>query len=123
MINPYFFVIITIRESGDYMQCINCGKNLDDNYKYCNKCGKYQPLAKSDFKKARRPFFAGLSIVLLVLGLLPLPILLIGVASLMFAGTLVSASLSEIVIHIAKFCFITSGIPLVLSLICKIISK
>ena len=105
------------------MQCINCGKNLNDDSKYCNNCGKSQPLAKSNATQARRPFFAGLSVVLLVLGLLPLPILIIGVISLLVAGTIANTSIIEIGVHVVKFCFITSGIPLVLSLICKILSK
>lgn len=105
------------------MQCINCGKRLNDNSEYCSKCGKYQPLSTTSNKKAKRPILAGLSVVLLVLGLLPLPILLVGIISLVFAGTLSNVGVLEIIIEVVKFILITCGIPLLLSLFCKILSK
>lgn len=105
------------------MQCINCGQELTDNTKYCNKCGKYQPLAKTNDKKSTRPFFANLSIVLFVIALIPIPILLIGIISLLFVGSISQASIIEVIIQVLKLIFITSGLPLILSLICKILSK
>lgn len=105
------------------MQCINCGKKINNKSKHCPNCGKYQPLADTNEKKARRPILSGLSVVLLVLGLLPLPILLIGIISLIFAGTLSNVSIVEIIVEVVKFILITSGIPLVLSFICKVLGK
>lgn len=105
------------------MQCINCGQTLTEDTKYCNKCGKYQPLAKTNDKMATRPFFANLSTILFVIGLIPIPILLLGIISLLFAGTISHTSFIEVFIQIIKLIFITSGLPLILSFICKLISK
>ncbi len=105
------------------MQCIKCGKKLKDDVEKCPTCGKTQPLSKSSTIKAHRPFLAGISIILFVLALLPLPIIIIGSLSLFFAGQLSDASLIETIFQIIKFILLTSGIPLILSIVCKILSK
>lgn len=105
------------------MQCINCGQSLPEDNQYCPKCGKYQPLAKTNDKKTTHPVFANLSIIFLLIGIIPIPLMLIGVATFIFIGTVSSVSVIEILIPIIKFIFITSGFPLLLALFFKLISK
>ena len=88
------------------MQCINCGQSLPEDNQYCPKCGKYQPLAKTNAKKTTRPVFANLSIIFLLIGIVPIPLMLIGVIALIFIGTISSVSLTEVLIPIIKFIFI-----------------
>lgn len=104
------------------MQCINCGKKLTNNTKYCNSCGKYQPLAEP-LKETTRPVLANLSVIFLVVGLIPIPILLIGIMSLLFAGTISQTSIIEILLSCLKLSFFACGIPFILALICRLFSE
>lgn len=105
------------------MQCINCGKKLEENTVICPTCGKNQPDAVPAKKKGKKSLFASISLLFLVVGLCIIPLLLLLIIVLSAVGIIAEASIIDVIIQITKFSLIIAGPPLLLSLLFYILGK
>lgn len=99
------------------MQCISCGKKLNDDQKICPKCGKAQPLAETN-NLTRRPILKSLASIFLLIGLIIVPLGLTGIVFLVFLSIQENLKLLEVILGLANILFITS-LPFILALIFK----
>lgn len=105
------------------MQCLKCGKNLDDQTEICPNCGKHQPDAAPVKKTGLKSTFSSISLIFLVIGLCITPLLLVLVAVLATVGIITEASVLDVIFQIGKISLVTAGPPLLISLIFYILSK
>ena len=99
------------------MQCISCGKKLNEDDKVCPKCGKNQPLAETN-NLTRWPLLKSLAPICLLIGLVIVPLGLTGLIFLIFLAIEKELKLLEVILGIANILFITV-LPFILALIFK----
>lgn len=99
------------------MQCISCGKILEENQKICSKCGKKQPLAETK-DLTKRPILKSLSPLFLLVALTITPLSIVGISIFLFIAISEKIALYKIIIGIANILLITA-LPVILSIIFK----
>ena len=99
------------------MQCISCGKKLNEDDKVCPKCGKNQPLAETN-NLTRWPVLKSLAPICLLIGLVIVPLGLTGIIFLIFLAIQKDLKLLEVILGLANILFITA-LPFILALIFK----
>lgn len=99
------------------MQCISCGKKLNEDDKVCPKCGKSQPLAETN-NLTRWPILKSLAPICLLIGLVIVPLGLTGLIFLIFLAIEKELKLLEVILGIANILFITV-LPFILAFIFK----
>lgn len=99
------------------MQCISCGKKLNDDDKVCPKCGKGQPLAETN-NLTKWPILKSLAPICLLIGLVIVPLGLTGIVFLIFLAIQKDLKLLEVLLGLTNILFITI-LPFLLALIFK----
>ena len=99
------------------MQCISCGKKLNEDDKVCPKCGKNQPLAETN-NLTRWPVLKSLAPICLLIGLVIVPLGLTGLIFLIFLAIQKDLKILEVILGLANILFITT-LPFILALIFK----
>ena len=99
------------------MQCISCGKKLEEQDKICPKCGKKQPLAETD-NITRFPILKSLSPICLLIGLILIPLSLTGIAFLIFISVTENISILKFTLGLLNILFVTA-VPFILAYIFK----
>ena len=105
------------------MQCLKCGKTLDDKTEICPKCGKSQPDAIPTKKTGLKSTFSSISLLFLVIGLCITPLLITLVIVISAVGLIAEVSIIDIIFQVGKFSLILAGPPLLISLIFYILGK
>ena len=99
------------------MQCISCGKKLEEHDKICPKCGKKQPLAETD-NITKFPILKSLSPICLLIGLILIPLSLTGIAFLIFISVTENISILKFTLGLLNIFFVTA-VPFILAYIFK----
>lgn len=88
------------------MQCISCGKKLNEEDKICPKCGKKQPLAE-DEKLTKNPQLKSLAPICLLIGFMLLPIGILCLVGLIILSVLEKILIFKFVLSLLAIVTIT----------------